>query len=292
MRDWQNTILTLNNISFNLAGQNRLAHAFCVDALALRIAKLNGDQDSTFVIRRTLFADQSRLGQWAKAAATWRTLGPTGRSLPRRLYRPGDAEFYYARFCFWQGSLRETHLVEAERLAAEGNNRFAIRLLHILRGDWRLEQGEWALAAASYQEAVRLTRERGTPHAGSETGLALAKYHLGQLAEPHHEAERLTQLRDPARRLLGELWLAIGEPGKAKHHALAAYRWAWADGEPYVRRYELTKTTELLERMNVEIPDLPPYDPDKDEPLPWEDDVRKAIERLRAEKEAKEQEPD
>ena len=67
-----------------------------------------------------------------------------------------------------------------------------------------------------------------------------------------------------------------------------AYRWAWADGEPYVNRYELTKTTELLEQMNVPIPDLPPYDPAKDEPFPWEADVRAAIEKLRAEKEAKE----
>ena len=30
--------------------------------------------------------------------------------------------------------------------------------------------------------------------------------------------------------------------------------------------------------------DLPPYDPAKDEPFPWEDDVRAFIEKLRAEK--------
>ena len=55
-----------------------------------------------------------------------------------------------------------------------------------------------------------------------------------------------------------------------------------------LRRYELTKTTELLRQMNVPIPNLPPYDPAKDEPFPWEADVRAAIEKLRAEKEAKE----
>ncbi|MCH7849905.1 MAG: hypothetical protein IIB53_16275, partial [Planctomycetes bacterium] len=36
-----------------------------------------------------------------------------------------------------------------------------------------------------------------------------------------------------------------------------------------------------------EIPDLPPYDPAKDEKLPWEDGVAAAIEKLRAEVEAK-----
>ena len=89
------------------------------------------------------------------------------------------------------------------------------------------------------------------------------------------------------RRLLAQLWLALGDHEQAKHHALAAYRWAWADGEPYVHRYELTKTTELLQQINVPIPNLLPYDPAKDEPFPWEADVRAAIEKLRAEKEAK-----
>ena len=157
-----------------------------------------------------------------------------------------------------------------------------------LRGDWRLTQGEWALAAASYQEAVRLARDtRSVIDVASETGLALAKHHLGQLANPREEAERLAQLRNPAHRLLAQLWLALGDHTQAKHHALAAYKWAWADGEPYVHRYGLTQTTELLRQMNVPIPNLPPYDHANDEPLPWEADVRAAIEKLRAENEAK-----
>ena len=73
---------------------------------------------------------------------------------------------------------------------------------------------------------------------------------------------------------------------QAKHHALAAYRWAWADGEPFVRRFELTKTTELLMQLNAPIPILTTYDPTKDEPFPWEAEVRTAIEKLRAEKTA------
>lgn len=40
--------------------------------------------------------------------------------------------------------------------------------------------------------------------------------------------------------------------------------------------------------MNVPIPNFPSYDPARDEPFPWEADVRAAIEKLRAEKEGKE----
>ena len=98
------------------------------------------------------------------------------------------------------------------------------------------------------------------------------------------EAERLARLRRPANRYLALLWKVIGDFEQAKFHGLKAYEWAWADGEPYVHRYELTKTTELLNELSVPIPNLPPYDPTKDEPFAWEADVRAAMEKLRAEK--------
>lgn len=285
-KDWTYTAVSLSNISQNLTCQNRLAQALRTNSLTLEVATLSEDQEGVFMSRLDLFADQSRLGQWAEAAATWILLDPMGRDWSRAVYRPGMAEQQYAEFHFGQGTLQEAHLAEAERLAVQGKDRNIIRGLHRLRGEWRLTQGEWALAAASYQEAVRLARERSLTEAGSETGLALAKHHLGQLANPREEAEQLARLRDPAHRLLAQLWLALGDTAQAKHHGLAAYKDAWADGEPYVNRYELTQTTELLQQMNVPIPNLPPYDPAKDEKLPWEDEVRAAIEKLRAEKEA------
>lgn len=286
--DWTRVAIDLLCISDNLTAQNRFSPALRTDSLALEIATLRENKETIFIGRLYLFADQSKLGQWAEAAATWSLLDPMGRAWSRAAYRPGTAEWCYARFHFWQGTLQEEHLAEAERLAAQGKDRSIIRALHRLRGDWRLTQGKWALAAASYQEAVRLARDtRSVIDADSETGLALAKHHRSQLANPREEAERLAQLRNPAHRLLAQLWLALGDAAKAKHHALAAYRWAWADGEPYVNRYALTQTTELLQQMNIPIPNLPPYDPAKDEKLPWEDEVRAAIEKLRAKKAAK-----
>jgi hypothetical protein len=82
------------------------------------------------------------------------------------------------------------------------------------------------------------------------------------------------------------IWQTVGDVTQAAKHALAAYRWAWADGEPYVYRYELTKATELLREMNVPVPRLRRYDPRKDEPLPWETTVQAAIARIHAQIEA------
>ena len=284
---WSAVPVMLRNMSYCLREVNRLAGAIRLNALSLELAALTEDEENLFRSRLDHFDFQASIGQWAAAKATWDLVDPMGRGWGRNAYRPGDAEYFYAKPQFQQGTMEESHLVNAERLATEGKNRVTIRSLHRLRGAWRLQQGDWELAAASFAEAVRMARERGIPDADSETGLAFARYQLGQLVDPRVEAERLALFRKPSHRYLAMLWQAVGDHDQAKHHALAAYEWAWADGEPYVRRYELTKTTELLQQWNVPVPKLSTYDPSKDQPFPWEADGRAAMEKLRAKTQAK-----
>jgi hypothetical protein len=292
-----------SSVMFSLAALNRMATTKRMHALALeivdRLKKMRSSridprfaQELEFVAKLELFFFQSLMGTWEEASALWVVVDPMGRDWPHSVYRPGYAECLYACHRFWQGTLQECHLAEAECLAVAGKSRLVIRFLHRLRGEWRLEQGAWALAAASYQEAVRLARERSLTDATSETGLALARLQLRLAADPgaveplaaaRQDAERLSQWRRPAHYFLARLWLALGDTEQAKHQALAAYRWAWADGEPYVRRYELSKATELLQQLNVPLPNLPPYDPANDAPFPWEAEVRALMEATRAE---------
>lgn len=292
--DWNETNTELRNISSSLASHSLLTKALRVNRLALDLARVVEDDEPVFICRLFLFACQSHNGQWREAEVTWRLLDAMGRKWSRLVYRQGYAEYLFAEFQFWQGTLEEDHLTAIATLVEKDGNRTTLRALHRLRASWRLEQGEWTLAAASFDEALTMARERRLEDGESETGLAVAKFHLHQLtdADARSEAERLAELRRPAHRYLALLWQAIGDLDQAKHHALAAYRQAWADGEPYVDRYELTKTTGLLNELGVPIPDLPPYDPAKDEPFPWEAEVRAAIEKLRAEKEAKKKKPD
>jgi len=288
--EWTEVNTRLYNIAVCLQNQNRLALMQRIDILNHDLAVTLEDKEGLFRNLLSLFAHQSRFGQWSEAATTWQTLDPMGRDWPRYAYRQGSAEYYFAWNQFWQGKLQEVHLSTTEQLSRKDGNRAILRYIYWLRGEWRLEQQEWVLAAESFHEALSMARERGLADAESETGLALAKLHLGQFHSPdeaRHEAERLSGLRKPARRYLAMLWRDSGDLEQAQKHALAAYKWAWADGEPYVHRYDLTKATELFRELNIPIPNLPPYDPSKDEPFPWEADVRKAIEKLRAEKEAK-----
>jgi len=288
--DWIEAHVRLSNITVCLGNQNRLAMIHRLDMLNHELAATIENKERLFRSLLSLFANQSRFGQWHEAGTSWQTLDPMGRDWRRNAYRQGDAECWFAVNQFLQGRLQEEHLTAAEQLARKDGNRGTLRDIWRLRGEWRLEQQEWELAFESFHDALSMARERGLTDAKSETGLALAKLHLGQFHFPdeaRHEAERLSALREPAHHYLAMLWREIGDLEQAKKHALATYKRAWADGEPFVFRYKLDKATELLRELNAPIPDLPPYDPAKDEPFAWEADVRKAIEKLRAEKAAK-----
>lgn len=131
-----------------------------------------------------------------------------------------------------------------------------------------------------------MRREVGARNVKAETLLALAKFQLVQLPEPRQRAEELSQETDPAHLTLAELWLALGDRDRARHHALVAYRNAWADGFPHVFRYTLDRARSLLEHLGVEVPALPAYDPTTAETLPFEDVVVAYIDRLKAERAA------
>ena len=284
--DWWHLSSELWNISNLFYNRNRLAISERCETQALDLASLVKDPEALFMARLNLFRTLGERGEGAEAERLWMLLDPMGRAWARSSYRPGEAERQLAVSKFWQGTLCDDDLERAEWLTREGKNRNGLRGLHCLRGEWRLEQGGWQGAAESFQEALRMAHEVLQDDAKSETLLALAKLHLGQIAEPRLEVERLSQAKNYFYRGLAELWLAIDDKVRAKECALAAYKWSWADGEPYVHRYELNKSRELLERLGVEIPNLLPYDPAKDEKLPWEDEVAAAIEQLRAEKAA------
>jgi hypothetical protein len=170
------------------------------------------------------------------------------------------------------------------RLARSGRSRGTIRRVHSLRGEWLLAAGEWAAAAGALGMAIRMAHEGGLTDISSETQLALARFHLGKLHDSRQEAIRLASARRPDHMALAELWNAIGDPDQAVKHALAAYKRAWADGQPHVRAYLLSRATSLLNTLGAKIPKLSAYDPHHDKELPWEDEVAAFLDKRRSEK--------
>jgi len=291
LKRWSSVRISLSQLEMLFTEQNRLAVSDKYILLALKLAELIGDDSDLFSARFYRFEQLAETGRWAEAEAVWRVLDAMGRSWPRAIYRPGTAEEVYARFRFWQGQLTDNLLAHTEHLARAGRNRASIRFLHGLRAEWRLEQQEWALATGSLHEAIRMTREAGLSDTWLETRLALAQFRLGELPDAREAATRLASRPDPAHLALADLWQAIGDGERATKHAVAAYRWAWADGEPYVRAYDLARAKTLLELLGAEVPTLPPYDPGQDHPLDIEDQIQAAISELSAKRKHASREP-
>lgn len=271
-KDHRHMSIELHNVAVALEAQNRLARSDAVGCLALASAELEVEPAHLFTVRLYRFRQLALRGQWADAEAMWRTVAGMGRRWPRRVYRPGRAELDYATFCFVQGTLTADQLDEVEHLAKSARNRLALRELHALRG-------EWEAAADASAKAIRMAHESGLTDPASETQLALARFHLRKLHDPGQEAIRLTSLRRTDHVTLAELWHAIGESDQGVEHALAAYQWAWADGQPYVRAYSLDRATSLLNTLGAKTPKLPAYDPRQNQKLPWEDEVAAALDK-------------
>jgi hypothetical protein len=281
-QEWPNIQVELNNLSAYFHGLNRLALSQRYSMLALRLAEALDDPEHLFGARLTYFKDLAVAGRWNEAEEMWDLLDPMGRDWPRNMYRPGEAELVRLDcMLFPRGRLTEEDLAATERLARTGPIRIAIRRLHRLRGEWRLARGEPALAVESLQDAIRMAHEAGFPDLGSETLLALARFHLKRLPGAREEALRLSAERDPAHLPLAELWHALADTEQAAKHAKAAYRYAWADGEPYVRRHALDRAKTLLRQLGKDILALPAYDPAQHPKQPWEDEITAAITELR-----------
>ncbi|MFZ5637809.1 MAG: DUF4062 domain-containing protein [Pseudomonadota bacterium] len=285
--NWMNVVKAIRSFS-RLSEDMRMLHrASRLDRLSYSLAMASDlDAAGYAVALDRLNFTHAKLGLWGEILQPDRKPGVHPAQDIRALYRPGDAEYHAALFAFWHNEDPSPTISRALALTREGQNRLATRRLHTIQGNWHIQQHEWRKARDAYDEAVRLARERNLIDEWSETGLALAKHHLGELPDPQEEAQRLAQFREPAHYHLALLWQAIGYRDQAAQHARAAYRDYWGEGEPYVRRYWLDSTIELLHALDEPIPQLPPFDPAKVPPYPWEAEVQAAIDRLNAKKAA------
>jgi len=272
----------LLNLASTVGEQNHLAQEDRLLCLARDVAWITKYDLTAFRLAR--FRQLSKLAIWSDALILMSHL--TGSWLA-----PGAhaiAAHHYAVHLYLRGELTEEELAKAEELNRSARSALGNRNLCALRGFWRLEHNDFESAKKSLHDAVTLAHKAGKIDRRSEIRLAIAKHNLKELLEPSHIAAQFTYgLEESCHHALADLWFAIGDHEQAKKHALAAYKWAWADGEPYVRRYELNKTRALLEKLGAEIPKLPPYDPASDEKFPWEGEVAASIEKLQIKEEAK-----
>ena len=278
---------------WNSAGINLIAFADCQKRMAIQerllkhaiaLAEVSVNPSLLLPGRLQLYAFLGKVGRWQEQELMWPAVEETKDYSE---YPRGYVEFVREMSLSRRGNTDWARWAAVEQLVNSSRSVRMRRLFCVDVGGLRMDQGNWDSAATMFAEAVRLARESSIPDAEAETGMALAKLHLGRLADPLGEVTRLAQLSDASHIRLAWFWIALGDEVQAKRHALKAYEDAWANGEPYVNRYRLQKSQDLLRKLNVPVPELPAYDAREDVPLSWEPKLEALIEGLRAERNAK-----
>jgi tetratricopeptide (TPR) repeat protein len=111
------------------------------------------------------------------------------------------------------------------------------------------------------------------------TLIALAELRR-QEGKPDEARELLADVWEPAERgpyplfhadaynVLAQIERDAGNRDAAIEAATQAYRLAWCDGPPYAYHWGLVAARKHLEELGAPLPDLPPFDPSKYEPMP------------------------
>ncbi len=132
------------------------------------------------------------------------------------------------------------------------------------------------------EQALQITKKLGTPRPDYHDLRAWALARAGRTADAQAELQAGAQ-----RLIAAEACLALGDHERARACALKAYRRAWGEGPPFIRWYDLERSRALLKQLGEPEPRLPAFDPSKVPPIPFEKEIRAAIERLRAERAAR-----
>lgn len=275
------TLLSNLSIFFGLADTKYLYDN------ALTISELNNNGQSIYVTHLDLFTIYVYIGNYEIADSIWDKLQKMPHPVNGATYRQGRAEKEYAWYCFRKGSLTEDILAKAEQTASKGMGRHLVRELALLRGQWCLEKGDEAAAVASLQSAVAMARSVGRNAVAAESALALARLRSGDAQGARLDAEGLEDQKGLFSFYVGKVWAELGERERAIAAALKAHEVAIGDGEPYVYRWELDRTRNLLTELGADLPEIPVYDPSTAPVFDWQPQLDALIERLKQEKAAR-----
>lgn len=267
----------LRNHYLGLWDRNQLARAVRVLALARAVGAALDDQRRMLWCDVSLVADQIEQGQLDQARSLWSDIAcrPSWQRRESHLEAnclPAEGELLFREAALTIGFLDTAFA----RVRALGRRSFE-RSLWQLAGDWHQSAGRDAEAVDAFAHAIRMAREVGLSDTSSEARRGLSLARLGRWREA--EAAAASAERDPPHVSLAELYLALKQRDQARTHALAGYKWAWADGPPWCHHWDLQRCRAALAALGEPEPQLPPFDPAKIQPLDYES----AILRLLAE---------
>lgn len=191
-----------------------------------------------------------------------------------------ESEQLRAKAAFAEGKLDEELWRKAYDLSIEHHSVKSQHELLALRAEWCVLNDQLGPALDAIDAALMHVNRMGrpSPHYHDLRAWILARAHRSDDA-------RAELASGESRRYAAEAFLALGDREQAARCAENAYRWAWGDGPPFVRAYDLAECRKILERQGHPVPDLPPFNPAKIPPIPYQEEIEAAIARHNLEKE-------
>lgn len=90
---------------------------------------------------------------------------------------------------------------------------------------------------------------------------------------------------------LATFYAATGETEAARTHAFEGYKKAWADGPPFSHHWDLERCRAVVREIGEPEPLLPPSDPARIEPFPFEPEIHAMLERHAAKQKPRHDKP-
>ncbi|GAB5491147.1 MAG: hypothetical protein Phog2KO_13620 [Phototrophicaceae bacterium] len=279
-RDNTDSILTaLRNFSNSLSELNYLSQSLMARQLSLDISTIiNGSQQISYS-NYHLININGVLGRWQAMQTAYDNF----------IQNPPSKDFHiagqiaYANYLIQEGTERgsiDSLLNSSEELNQKAQDTWNKRGILNIRGDLAMREAEYEQAIDYYNQAAQIGNEQGLRDSDAWGGLARAYARHGNLKQAlniiedgvvdHHFAESV-------------VYMLNGDVEEATESALKFYKWAWAQGEPYVRRWELEQAQAILKQLGVDEPNLPVWDEANYVPFEHEDKVRALLERLKSE---------
>jgi hypothetical protein len=288
----------LSNYSVSLRSDNQLVHSLRAREYGYELASLiNNWRNDKIKVHYYLLTINKDFGRWKEVDEIYQTLSADIQ--PNRFSKFGGSTLsnwrsaitrtYIESLLFRGESLSNvlSAIEEAERLKVTVNNTLEKRMLIWLKGEAVLQTGDITEARNLFSEAIRIGNESGSPYSAAWGSLARAHLQAGD----KQEALRIVKEEGTDNYSAAFIYWKTGHAEIAKEKAIKYYMWAWAQGEPYVYKYDLERVRALLKEMSVEEPQLPVWDESKYKPFAYEEEVKAFIEELKRKKEeAKKQE--
>ena len=280
-KDWDGLEMTLNNYGYTLRELGRRSEYSGLVHLRAELAEAIGDDRlvSPAIMSAAFEAIQfGRLDEAEKLLDEFhkRPLPPVD------LYRRGDSEYMACLAKFYRGTLTEAECRSGYEVAVQYRSIDKQYAFLGLLAEWQLTQNQPGLALDAIADALKIVNRVGTPRPLFHDLQAWALAKLNRAADARAELAKGEQ-----RRVAAEAWLILGDREEACSCAVNCYHWAWGEGPPYIHWYELERSRGLLRELGEPEPQLPPFDPSKVKPIPYEAEIRAAIANLKAEKAAK-----